>query len=391
MSWLLFAGGSRPETEKGVRAHEWGTFTTLHASNGSGLAWYQHAGGRVSALPGFVRGNIFAKMSTTTARMETPVIYFYTDERKTVDVKVDYKGGTVTEWFPGFGKKRNHWNQLELIPPTEAGGLSKAIPVDPAKPDNHYYEARAVPEAAFVRRAEAPEEVEKFIFYRGAGSYSSGLTPYLNRNGKLIVKHYNVDHGVKHVWALQSSPEAIIWKKLPGFAPRDRDADPVAEEFQFNQHEARASREASIEELKHSMASALIDAGLTSAEAKAMIATWDEQWYEEPGQRVFSIAPQGLIDEILPLEISPKPTELTRVFVHRAEILSPETMHNLEMAMAPETDGKDASETIAKEQLGRFVRGAIDKVASDVGFRTRMAYQQRGMAALKKVTTVAAR
>ena len=392
-SWLLFAGGGSDEEKGGgVRAHEWGTFTTLHKPNGTGLAWYQRFGrGGVSDLPGFVQGNVLTKMGVAQARMETPVIYFYTDEPTTIDVAVNYQGGLVTEWYPGFGEERNRWDRLELIPPGKAGHLTAALPVDSSKPDNHYYEARAVPEAAFVRRAETPDQLEKFLFYRGAGSFFSGMKPTLGADGKLSVQHFNEDHGLKHVWVVQSSAEAIKWKKLPGFAPHDRDGDPVPEVIELNRHEARASRESSIEGLKQSMTLALTDAGLTSAEATAMIATWDEQWYEEPGQRVFSIVPQGIIDKLLPLDISPGPSELTRVFVHRAELLSPETMKNLEMAMAPGTDVKKASKVIAAERLGRFVQGAMDSVAVDVGFRTQVAYKQRGLEALNFKPEVAAR
>src|SRR2546429_7762551 len=36
----------------------------------------------------------------TLQRMETPVIYFYTDEPQTVDVAVDFPQGKITEWYP---------------------------------------------------------------------------------------------------------------------------------------------------------------------------------------------------------------------------------------------------------------------------------------------------
>src|SRR6185503_11102109 len=37
---------------------------------------------------------------TTLQRMETPVIYFYSDKELTVDVTVDFPQGIVTEWYP---------------------------------------------------------------------------------------------------------------------------------------------------------------------------------------------------------------------------------------------------------------------------------------------------
>src|SRR5204863_1492854 len=38
--------------------------------------------------------------SVTLQRMETPVIYFYTDEPRTVDVSVNFPQGKITEWYP---------------------------------------------------------------------------------------------------------------------------------------------------------------------------------------------------------------------------------------------------------------------------------------------------
>src|ERR1043166_8481399 len=36
----------------------------------------------------------------TLQRMETPVIYFYADERQMLDVQVDFPQGQITEWYP---------------------------------------------------------------------------------------------------------------------------------------------------------------------------------------------------------------------------------------------------------------------------------------------------
>src|SRR5690606_40764494 len=33
-------------------------------------------------------------------RMETPVIYFYAEEKQTVDVEVKFPAGFITEWYP---------------------------------------------------------------------------------------------------------------------------------------------------------------------------------------------------------------------------------------------------------------------------------------------------
>ena len=195
--------GQAQATTTNLRAHEWGTFTTLHWPSGYGLPWYQSARGRtfgqsgnVSDLPAFVHGNVFFKAGAlVTARMETPVIYFYTDREQAVDISVNYSSGRITEFYPGTGSAFNQWKGLELIPPADNGDLAKQLPIDPKRPDNHYYEARAVPEAAYVRQVQpadeegkrAPAEVEKFVFYRGAGVFDARLSARLGAGGELTL------------------------------------------------------------------------------------------------------------------------------------------------------------------------------------------------------------
>src|SRR4029077_12856907 len=63
--------------------------------------------------------------------------------------------------------------------------------------------------------------------------------------------------------------------------------------------------------------------GLYEKEARAMLKTWRDSWFEE-GMRVLYLPPRATADEILPLTLVPGPTELARVFAGRAEILTPE-------------------------------------------------------------------
>src|SRR5882724_8920154 len=81
-------------------AHEWGTFTSIAGPDGRAVEWMPQAG--PSDLPCFVQRSLFnVKGSLTgTVRMETPVLYFYTDRAITVDVSVRFRDGLITEWFP---------------------------------------------------------------------------------------------------------------------------------------------------------------------------------------------------------------------------------------------------------------------------------------------------
>ena len=90
---------------------------------------------------------------------------------------------------------------------------------------------------------------------------------------------------------------------------------------------------ADIAALHRDMASALVDAGLFPKEAAAMIETWRDSWFEE-GMRIFYILPRAAVDSVLPLKITPAPSNTVRVFVGRVEVLSPAMQQSLRTALA---------------------------------------------------------
>src|SRR5882724_9773524 len=87
----------------GLVAHEWGTFTSVQGADGALLDWkpletsklprfvydWTHPGLNrvltVNGYGGFGKGSIIARQ-----RMETPVIYFYSDKEQTLDVTVRF-------------------------------------------------------------------------------------------------------------------------------------------------------------------------------------------------------------------------------------------------------------------------------------------------------------
>ena len=68
----------------------------------------------------------------------------------------------------------------------------------------------------------------------------------------------------------------------------------------------------------------LTAAGLYEKEAKAMVKTWDSAWFGEEGTRLLYLVPRSKTDELLPLTMDPKPTEVVRVLVGRHDFLTPE-------------------------------------------------------------------
>src|SRR5262245_21692669 len=150
-------------------AHEWGTFTSISASSGVTVEWTSYQGG--SELPRFVYGSKIR--STGTVRMETPVIYFYSPRELTCKVKVSFPLGQITEYYPMVSQpdmRRAQWDEVELLP-----GRAVNLPLE--KDANHYYEARATESVPLrVWTKKMTDEYEKFLFYRGVGTFAMPIS-----------------------------------------------------------------------------------------------------------------------------------------------------------------------------------------------------------------------
>src|SRR5438105_11936806 len=84
-----------------LTVHEWGTFTSVAGEDGSAIDW-DTLGGK-DDLPAFVNNvgyRCFKWRLAGTVRMETPVMYFYSQREVTARVKVQFPHGVITEWYP---------------------------------------------------------------------------------------------------------------------------------------------------------------------------------------------------------------------------------------------------------------------------------------------------
>ena len=70
------------------------------AADGSAVSWLPQSG--QSDLPCFVEHTGYCVKCEMwgRVRMETPVLYFYAPRQVNVDVKVGFKQGIITEWYP---------------------------------------------------------------------------------------------------------------------------------------------------------------------------------------------------------------------------------------------------------------------------------------------------
>jgi hypothetical protein len=95
----LTGSDDRPKAGGKLVVHEWGTFTTLSGSNGTQLVGLTHD---EEALPKFVyrRDALEKGFDGVRVKMETPVIYVYSDREREISVDVGLAKGIMSQLYP---------------------------------------------------------------------------------------------------------------------------------------------------------------------------------------------------------------------------------------------------------------------------------------------------
>ncbi len=338
--------------------HEWGTFTSVSATDGRVLVWRPLT--VESDLPRFVhsvdkgdawRGLRYPSKSgiAVTVRMETPVLYFYSQDEQVVDVKVNLATGRITEWYPRAEVNRGEiqWNQVRVLPGTQAW-------LENELDKNHYYAARET-DAATVQVTQANSEElpenERFLFYRGVGTFnlpvSVRLEAEVNRN--LITLN-----------TTSEPPRKIVLFENRTGKVGSRIVDMLQPEVKVE----RPTLDSSIESVREELKSILISEGLYEKEADAMLATWSDSWFEE-GLRIFYVLPRNTTDTILPIGIQPQPNSMVRVLVGRTELITPEMKDELISQLSKLHGSSDSARVEARRELnkyGRFLESVLTEV-----------------------------
>jgi len=372
---LLLTASAAPE--KGYVAHEWGTFTSVQGADGKQLDWNPLT---VSELPGFVyhlgnagggeRASTLRFLTAKTGfvmrqRMETPVIYFYADRPQTVDVDIRFPQGVVTEWFPQARplprlaqggepvRDRIAWDRVEILP------RETSVPLPSDASGSHYFAARgAEANPVAVKSAAGVPEVEKFLFYRGVGNFTAPLTVTTGDEARELQVKNDGKEALGRLFVLQIRDGEGAFQELSGLDPG------AARVVRLGTEGTRRPLADLRRQLRARVADALVADGLFAAEAEAMVATWDDSWFTETGLRVLYTLPTAWVDRVLPLKLTPAPTQVARVFVGRAEVLTPAVEFALLRQLLRFHDGeagdRTAAITAAKAlQLGRFAEPAV--------------------------------
>lgn len=317
---------------RAVAVHEWGTFTSVAGEDGVATPWRTY-GGRED-LPCFV-GSFggFKFQLPGTVRMETPVLYFYSSQETSADVKVVFPKGTVTEWYPQASTPPNdsiEWRNVRILPHAEQNFPKGDGP-------SHYYTARETDAAPL----QVGTQTEKFLFYRGVGSFPLPISARVMPDGRVLVKSLD-DNTVQGVILFENRAGKLGYTLV----------GQVHGEVTLNRNDLQNDRAGLFKNLER----VLIAQGLYAKEAHAMVQTWSDSWFEE-GARLFYILPRHTVDSVLPLAIQPAPAETNRVFVGRMEIITPEIQNDVRQALA----GRDIA---TLEKYGRFLEPIAQRIGA---------------------------
>ena len=122
----------------------------------------------------------------------------------------------------------------------------------------------------------------------------------------------------------------------------------------------------------------LIERGLYAKEAAAMVETWRDSWFEE-GQRLFYIVDRRDVDDILPLEVTPAPAAVARVFVGRIELITPSVISEVRAAL-------DAGDKAAVRRYGRFLRPILQRISETTPATRAASWERQQQFALMAVS-----
>jgi hypothetical protein len=284
-----------------------------------------------------------------TVRMETPVLYFYSPIDASTSVRVKFTQGLITEWypratvppvaqFPNLSETTGwiEWPDVRIRPHAEEPFLTDSV-------KSHYYAARET-DAAPVQVAG---QFEKFLFYRGLASFPVKIAAELGPNGAVVVRN-----------SASSIPNAVIFEN-DGTRMGFRVTGPLGAQQTLARPALSTGADAA--ELRKALETMLVGQGLYPREAKAMVETWRDSWFE-PGVRLFYLAPRDTVDAVLPLSINPAPASIARVFVGRVELITPEMEAEVSRAIR-------ANDVPVLMRYGRFLEPIANRVLPGMTLR----------------------
>lgn len=362
-------------TPRGFVVHEWGTFTSVQDAAGKSHPGLHHED---EELPAWVyRRDLgpnayFEELpEEPLQQLETPVLYFYSEEALDVQVHVDFPEGIISQWYPGATAYAPEPYAMSAIADghmrwdvTVDPGIERVsfLPVDPHEIWAPSRNVASTP-VAFKGPDLDPNdgvpgvvEHEQFIFYRGLGNFDLPVRVTSSDETEVRISNASSDDLAALV---------ILRSTADGGAVSVLGRLPAGQSLQAAVPTALASRERFEADARAALKTAIVATGLYDDEAQAMVDTWTRSWFGNVGLRVLYIVPRSWTDRLLPLRVTPEPSELVRTLVGRIEVMTPATQRETwdRIASLGANPSWEVMEALIDE-LGRFaeprIRQALD-------------------------------
>lgn len=385
----------KPLDRKRLLVHEWGTFTSLQDEEGRSLSGinvddepvppfvhnlspfllgkpilsHEHWAYRMKAAP--------RRHPLVTMRLETPVLYFYPqhqDVPSTVDVRVEFHGGWLTEFYPlaeadAPGLHDRNFQFGTLTEQTTGSLLWKDLRIGtdgsgPVTAERVWVAPRQV---AAANVSTANGESERYLFYRGVGHIDAPLRVLLHRDTQSLevrsaltgLLDANSTVPIRNAWLvdIRSDGDCAFRTLGPQLASGDPQLTLVNCSYQFAAHEYGTTN---LPTLKTAMHQELVNDGLFSDEATAMLNTWERAYFLSPGLRIFYIVPRLWTDAVLPLHLSTA-ADVQRCMIGRLELISDSQRTTLDLlSKTIPSDDRWIDRIPAGDSRERFLSGRTD-------------------------------
>jgi hypothetical protein len=355
--------------------HEWGTFTSLQDETGRAIGgintddepvpdFVHRAANFVQSRDNTGKG-VPANDSEVTMRLETPVMYFHLppgSAEQMVDVNIAFRGGWITEYFPDGQALDPGLNSSNGIGPLshdtvgtltwrgiKIGGTSEGPQTD----DPIWTSPRAVR----CEGVRVGSEAEKFLFYRGVAHLDSPLVVSRSPDDELVVGQnpnaklrFYPEPSRPLPWLVDVRQDGkLAWRHMEYRIASSLTLGVVSPQFADSEF-------GTIDSLHKDMSDALVNAGLFRDEAEALLNTWQQSYFRNPGLRLFFLVDPDWTNAVLPLRIS-GPASITRVMVGRIELVTTEQrelIRQIEGFSPADPRVRLKIACPAYEQLGRF-------------------------------------
>lgn len=360
---MLRAKRDAEALKSGLVAHEWGS---MQHHLGTATSEFDLIGENQADLPSFVK--VWSEQPAIGPIMiRKPILYFYTQEKMKLNVTARFPEGVLTQWYPDvtqFSPQRDgrlrpgnpqapltngtlSWQQIELNPDIDPSAFAKV------RQDHPWWhlarDTDAVPIRAIDKRGA--QAVERFLFYRGAGSYTPMVKPTRDDKSEafsVTVPFSQID--LRGVFLVRVNDSGATITHAPVLKAQST--------LQLAGPEAVKPVEEAASIAKGQLIESLEAAGLFTKEATGLVEIWGDDMFTVPGERLLYLMPNNEVERVLPLTIQPEPKQTVRTLIAWVELSTPEAEKRITDLIDKLSSNDQAERDAANKELRRLDRFA---------------------------------